>query len=251
MATVLRRVHPLCTVIRDSANLPKKQRGAVDIQRGTATLVSGTVTVSGVRLTAAARIVVTRMTKAGSVAHGLLEVPAGSRTTGAAGQFVINAISEAAGAVVTSDVSTVDWMVINEFPHNDISERTIVSPNATDLATSLTLINEILAVYEFHRVDDLAHKAADTSNPIAAPRATDLTTAQTLANELKADFNLHRAQAGVHFQNDGGNAITSADATDQSSLNTLANELKTDINAHFGAFGAPLDVTPSIRLVDA
>lgn len=119
--------------------------------------------------------------------------------------------------------------------HNDRCERTITAANATDLATSLTLVNQIKAVYEFHRVDLLAHTASDTTNAIAAPLATDLATAQTLANELKTDYNAHRTQAGVHDNNDATNTITSANATDQGTLNTLLNELKTDINAHMAS----------------
>lgn len=140
--------------------------------------------------------------------------------------------------------------------HMDAAEtdRTITSANASDLATSLTLVNELKAKYTLHIGADnagagMAHLLADTTNVIAAAVATSLATAQTLANELKADYNAHRSQAGVHPNNDGGNAITSADATDQTSLNTLLNEIKTDFNAHMAA--APTNAAPSIRLVDA
>ncbi len=138
--------------------------------------------------------------------------------------------------------------------HNDATEsaRRISSADASDLATSLTLVNELRAKYELHRVDygdGLAHLAADSTNTISAPVATNLATAQTLANELKSDYNAHRSQSGVHHNADSGNGISSSDASDQSSLNTLLNELKTDFNAHLAA--APTNSVPGIRLVDA
>lgn len=138
--------------------------------------------------------------------------------------------------------------------HNDITEsaRRVSSADASDLATSLTLVNEIRTKYELHRVDygdGLAHLAADSTNTISSPVATDLATAQTLANELKSDYNAHRSQSGVHHNNDAGNAITSTNASDQSSLNTLLNELKTDFNAHMIA--APTNCAPGYRIVAA
>ncbi len=112
------------------------------------------------------------------------------------------------------------------------ADLTVTAANASDLATLLTLSNDVYAVYTQHIADTHVHDVADTSNPIAAPLATDLTTAEALLNELKTDYNLHRSETGVHPNDDAGNAITSADATDQSSAETLANELKTDLNAH-------------------
>ena len=116
----------------------------------------------------------------------------------------------------------------------------------------VTLVNELRAKYELHRLDagdGLAHLASDTTNAIAAPVATDLATAITLGNELKADYNAHRSQSGVHHNNDAGNAVSSTNASDQSSLNTLLNEMKGDLNAHLAA--APTNCAPGYRVVDA
>lgn len=110
----------------------------------------------------------------------------------------------------------------------------VTAPNATNLATSLVLVNEIAAVYNVHAQDALAHNTA-VSPALSSPLATDLATAQTLANEIKGDYGTHLAAAGVHFTNDATNTIAAADATDQTSLNTLLNELKTDLNAHINA----------------
>ncbi len=131
--------------------------------------------------------------------------------------------------------------------HLDQSEVTITAANASDLATSLTLCNNIIGVARFMFADTLAHKVVDATSLPALGAAVDLTSAQTAANLIKASYNTHRASTTYHYNADSTNTITSADATDQSSLNTLLNELKTDINAHMlsGATG------DAIRLVSA
>jgi hypothetical protein len=130
--------------------------------------------------------------------------------------------------------------------HNDRSESTIVSADASDLGTSLTLVNEILGIYHFHMADTLAHKTAGVALA-SYTRATTLATAITRANDIKSKYNTHRASTTYHYTADSTNVTSSADATDQSSLNTLLNELKADINAH--VVSGP--VGKSIRLVDA
>lgn len=129
--------------------------------------------------------------------------------------------------------------------HYATCDYTVAAANASDLATSLTLVNQIKRVlagnlsnggnWLGHLVDDIAHTNADTTNTVTAADAVDLATAITLANQLKARYNSHRSQASVHANNDATNATSSADSTDQSSLNTLLNELKTDINAHLAS----------------
>ena len=174
---------------------------------------------------------------------------AASNTTG---------ITQAATASSTTGLTTT-FSGSSKF-HRAAGEQLIAKPAASNLATSLVLVNEIRAVYYFgtgnsagtgdypgHVGDTLAHLIADTVNVVAAPVADDLTTAMALANEIKADYNTHLSQAGVHLNNDGTNTIAAADATDQTSLNTLLNEMKTDINAHI-ANAVP---GASIRLLDA
>lgn len=141
--------------------------------------------------------------------------------------------------------------------HFDASEATIALANASDLDTSVALVNQIAQVlygtyagtaqpYPGHLLDLLAHVATDTTNVRAAPKATNLATAITLANEIKADFTAHLTQSGVHLNPDATNTIAASDATDQSSLNTLLNELKSDINAHMADAAAGA----SLRAVD-
>lgn len=130
--------------------------------------------------------------------------------------------------------------------HADRSEKTITAANASDLPTSLTLVNQIMGVYKFHMADTLAHKVAGVALA-SYTRAKSLATAITLANDIKAKYNTHRASTTFHYTADSTNATTSSDATDQGSLDTLLNELKTDINAHMASGSA----VKSLRIVDA
>jgi len=117
--------------------------------------------------------------------------------------------------------------------HLDPVSSAITAANASDLATSLTLAEQIRGVYNTHLDSDAAHKIKDPKPALTA--ASTLATAITLANAIKADYNTHRASTTYHYNADATNVVTSADATDQSSLNTLLNELKTDLNAHLAS----------------
>jgi len=128
-----------------------------------------------------------------------------------------------------------------------ITRTTVSAANASDLATSITLVNQIKSVYNKHVVDRAAHSTGTLSSQISTDDATNLATAQTLANAIKAAYNTHRTASSVHYNNDSTNAVSSADATDQTSLNTLLNEMKGDLNAHIAS--APAG--SFIRLVNA
>lgn len=80
------------------------------LQSGTATLSSGTVTISTANITASSRIIVSYKTPGGTLGAAL-SVPSGSRSNGTPGSFVIRAV-DTAGSVVTTDTSTVDWMIL-------------------------------------------------------------------------------------------------------------------------------------------
>lgn len=154
--------------------------------------------------------------------------------------------ADIAAIAADADVGTTPTLV-SLGSHNDRSELTITAATAADLATSLTLVNEIKAVYNTHCADTLAHKAADTTNLVTSALATDLATAITMANEIKTDYAAHRVSTTFHVVADSTNTISAADATDLAELITLLNELKTDINAHMASGPA----AKSIRAIDA
>jgi beta-galactosidase GanA len=129
-----------------------------------------------------------------------------------------------------------------DFPHL----RKLTAANATNEATSVTLVNQIKSVFNRHVVDSVAHDA-ELSDAVATADATNAATAITLANAMKTAFNAHGEATDVHFNDDTVNVVTNANATDQTTLNTLVNEIKGDLNAHVAA--APLG--PYLHLVDA
>ena len=112
----------------------------------------------------------------------------------------------------------------------------VSSDDATDQTTLNTLLNEIKADYNAHRVSTTFHDAADSTNVVDAADASDLDTSKTLANQIKAKFNSHRGQSGVHPNYDLRHEVTSADATNLATGITLANEEKADYNAHLLLF---------------
>lgn len=137
--------------------------------------------------------------------------------------------------------------------HLDVSEVTVTAGNGDGtLATALTLVNQLAAVYTFHIADALAHKAADATDvlTVSYPVAT-LANAESLANNIKAKYNLHIASTSAHFNADITNGVTAADATDQGTLDTLITQIKAKLNAHFGTGGAPTNCAASIRVVGA
>lgn len=130
--------------------------------------------------------------------------------------------------------------------HNDRSEITVTAADASSLATSLTLCNQILGVYSFHMADTLSHKVTGVALASYVPAST-LAQAITKANDVKSKYNTHRASTTYHYTADGTNVVTAADATIQSELNTLLNDIKVQLIAHV-ASGA---VCKSLRAVSA
>lgn len=130
--------------------------------------------------------------------------------------------------------------------HLDASEKTITAATASDLPTCLTMVNQMLSVYQFHMADTLAHKTAGVALASYAV-ATDLASAIARANDIKAKYNTHRASTTYHYTADSTDVETAADATDLASLETLLNDLKTQLNAHFASAPA----AKSLRLVPA
>lgn len=129
--------------------------------------------------------------------------------------------------------------------HLDASERTVTAANASDLATSLTLCNNLINTFRFHFADLLAHKAVAASTLPAVGAGIDLASAITAANLMKASHNTECASTARHYTADATNTTAATNASDQSSLNTLLNELKGDLNAHMAS--APTG--KSLRLV--
>jgi hypothetical protein len=112
---------------------------------------------------------------------------------------------------------------------------TVTAANATNLATSLTLTNQLKGVFGAHCKDDSSHLIKDLVNSMDGyADATNLATVQVVLNALKVKYNAHLSQSGVHVVNDP-NTVATANATDQSTANALANALKAALNIHLAS----------------
>lgn len=111
----------------------------------------------------------------------------------------------------------------------------VTAADASDLATLLTLTNQLIGIGKAHLSDTGAHKVLDATSWPAFGAAVDLTTAQTALNLMKATYNTHIASTTYHYNADATNGIAAANASNQGTAETLANELKTDLTAHIAS----------------
>jgi len=121
----------------------------------------------------------------------------------------------------------------------------VLSANATNTGTGITLANEIKAVILRHLVDVFAHSIADTIVTISAvPAASDDATTITLATAIQTAWNAHGTASSVHYTNDSNTDATSI--TTAATARTSLNAVKALINTHIAS--APLG--NSINLID-
>ena len=85
--------------------------GNAPLQAGSGTLTNGVSPAIAARVVSTSRIVVTRQAPNGSTALGTLSADTADRTLGSSGSFVVRSLS-AAGAAVSGDQSSFDWVVI-------------------------------------------------------------------------------------------------------------------------------------------
>ena len=134
--------------------------------------------------------------------------------------------------------------------HLDASEVTVGfgALSGTDSAAEAAAIaaaNQLKAVWEFHIIDTLAHKAEQAVLPTLV-KATSLATAYTLANAIQTDFNAHNGDTSMHYNADSNNNATTVAST-LSTLQALCASLKTSINTHM----ADAPASAAVRVVDA
>src|SRR3990167_3483455 len=90
----------------------------------------------------------------------------------------------------------------------------VLSPNATDLVTAFTLLNELKAVINAHMGDTAVHTNADTNTTTVAD-AVDTSTAFVLAEDLKSKYNDHllkdaNSNPAIHLAADTTNNSTAS-----------------------------------------
>ena len=107
----------------------------------------------------------------------------------------------------------------------------VTAPNATNLATAITLAADIKLIAGYHLRDALAH-ADPTPLAFTAPDPTDEASLVAWCTELKTDYNGHLEDTDAHQKTDVTNAISASTPTNTAECVTLLNEAKADLNAH-------------------
>ncbi|GAC1576973.1 MAG: hypothetical protein NVS3B7_10110 [Candidatus Elarobacter sp.] len=216
------------------------------VQAGTATLVAGTVTVSGATSLAAGSLVLLSVRTVGGTV-GFLSAPSASFVAGTS--FVINSSS-------ATDTSVVSWMIVNPRVHAAVTAAsvsadfrkpvataaTLVSATAVDLPTCLTLAGEATIKYAAHIADVVGHKVADVTNTLANAAPVDLPSLITWVNDWKAKQNAHVVSTTYHYNADSANVVATANATILSDSITLINAMATAYNAHIASAPAGASV---------
>lgn len=157
----------------------------------------------------------------------LLNSFAAKEGTDTGGHLGHNVVFDVSGSVVPASP--------NEITGNEFTNiKYIGAP--PDLTATNTLLNEIKADYNAHRVLTAGpvHGAADNTNTVTVADATDAPTRIALANDLRAKYQAHRVltAGGVHGTADNTNTIVLPPATDDATAVALTIELKAKYNAH-------------------
>jgi len=135
--------------------------------------------------------------------------------------------------------------------HLDAYETPVSAATAVDLGTSITLTNQIKAIYNTHVVDLLAHGSADSADVVATATAVDQTTVIALAHDLAAAYELHRVKVtgspAVHYNADSTNSLTSTTVTTLAHVEAVMTDMKAKLNLHMASapLGSSMRLTPA------
>jgi hypothetical protein len=137
-----------------------------------------------------------------------------------------------------------------------VTTVTVSDANASNLATLVTLSNQILGVLNQHMFDDEAHLLRDYVNQpnedgyfsVQANLFSDGGLAESIVNlnAMKALFTAHLTQSGIHPNNDTTSYGLPSNATNLATAETLANDLKAAVNTHMANCQSP--VMPRIKV---
>lgn len=144
----------------------------------------------------------------------------------------------------------------------------VTTAYATDLSTSITLLNDLVSKFTAHKVlisgIPPVHKTADVLNIIYSPNTVDLTSAILLVNELRKKYEAHRQNFDFHLKSDTSDRILTPHlravigtgplvgpfswaiedpelgliADDPSDVTVLVNSSPASVDAVFGLLGA-------------
>jgi hypothetical protein len=113
------------------------------------------------------------------------------------------------------------------------SVNKILTNDAHDVDTAITLTNAIKAAHNAHVVGQLVHLVIGTQDAYYhAPILNPLQSAIELSNDILNVFNAHMVFLKSHVEKDLGNIVKVQPAYDTASVIELSNALKARFNAH-------------------
>lgn len=122
-------------------------------------------------------------------------------------------------------------------PHPKTDEvDTILSADATDLPTLITLVNEIKSKFNTHLTLSGVHQINDTFDVITSADATDLPTAITLLNEAQPKILIHLTNTTYHIYADTNSVFTSVTIGSGNlalAISVANTNLKPNLNNHY------------------
>lgn len=132
-----------------------------------------------------------------------------------------------------------NWTLTMDGPHPETDTvDAVAAPDATDLASLLTLSNDLKAKLNAHLVIDQVHVVPDPGNAVTSPDAVDLASAATLINEMQSRLLSHFSNRRSHLYPDTVHPFLplTVGPADLSLAISVANLLlKANYNAHLAA----------------
>ena len=116
-----------------------------------------------------------------------------------------------------------------------IARTIVITADATDKATTITLYNALATDYAAHIASTTQHNQADATNTLSDPSLAggdSQATVDAACNDLKAKLNLHRAQASVHPTNDAYHLVEASNGSSEATSATLITQIKVCYNQH-------------------
>ncbi len=127
------------------------------------------------------------------------------------------------------------WSLFASGAHQHVDTVDVLSaPDATDLPTLETLLNDLKAKLNAHLSIDQVHLAPALADLVTAPNASDLTTSVNLVNSLSLLIYSHLLRPRVHLFLDTVNAVVvpAVSAGDLPGAILAANALATSYSGH-------------------
>jgi len=94
----------------------------------------------------------------------------------------------------------------------DDTVNVVAAPAAFDLASLITLLNDLRSKFSAHAQDvsgnPTVHKIIDSEDVIEAPDADNLPSSLNLVNDIRRKYDAHRQKRDVHYVDDSENRVT-------------------------------------------